>query len=168
MRLLLTITLLIATLTGVRAEKYRKWTESDSKRQIEAKIIDKKLDDSEAKFLTSTGKRIWIDKGKLIPEDRKYIENWVKPVDHISARVVGSGKGWKNVKIVAVAGSRPLVVKAYWREIGKQKKGYPKVFKLKKGEEKTVVCRVGNNYTVKGFVGRELVEEEKWNRKTGL
>ncbi|MGA0900656.1 MAG: hypothetical protein ACO3SO_09650 [Luteolibacter sp.] len=168
MRFILIPIILLLPLTRIYADDFRKWTEAESKRQIEAKIVDKKLDDSEAKLLMRNGKAIWMSKDRLIPEDQKYIEIRIKPVDHISARVVGSGKGRKKVEVTAVAGSRPLVVKAFWKDSGKQPKGYPKVYKLKKGEEKTFTYEASNEYIVRGWSGKDLVDEEGWNTKTGL
>ena len=158
----------IGSIIALDAEDFRKWTEAETKRQIEAKIVDKKLDDSGAKLLIKNGKAIWISADKLIPEDQKYIENWIKPVDHISARVVGSGKGWKKVEVTAVAGSRPLTVRAFWKDSGSQPKGYPIVYKLKKGEEKTFTYKASNKYIVRARAGEDLVDEEGWNTKTGL
>ena len=158
----------LAAVMGTKAEDYRQWTEAETKRQIEAKIVDKKLDDSEAELVMRNGTSVWMKKDRLIAEDQKYIENWVKPVDHITARVVGSGQGWKKVEVTAVAGSKPLVVKAFWRGWGRQPRGYPKVYKLKKGETKTFTYRGGNKYVVRGFYGNEKVDEESWDSKSGL
>ena len=168
MRLFHIAMLLLATLAGLRAEDYRKWTEDETKQQIKAKMISKNLDGSEAKLLMLNGKIVSMSKSRLIAKDQDYFENWVDPEDHISARVVGSGKGWKSVKIAAVAGNNSLVVKVFWRDSGKQPKGYPKVYKLKKGQEKTFTCKVSNDYKVQGFSGKKLVDEERWNKKTGL
>jgi hypothetical protein len=168
MQFILAPIILLLVITRTYAEDYRKWTEAESKRQIEAKIVDKKLDDSEARLLMRDGKALWMTKERLIPEDQKYIEDWIKPVDHITARVVGSGKGRKKVEVTAVAGSRPLVVKAFWRDSGEQPKGYPKVYNLKKGEEKTFTYEASNEYIVRGWSGKDLVDEEGWNTKTGL
>ena len=168
MRILLTTLTLFGSIIGLHAEGYRKWTEAETKRQIDAKIVDKKLDDSEAKLLMRNGKVIWMSAERLVPEDQKYIKDWFKPVDHISARVVGSSKGRKKVKVTAMAGYRPLIVKAYWKDKGSQPEGYPKVYKLKKGEEKTFTYEASNEYVVKGWSGKELVDEEAWNTKTGL
>ena len=168
MRLILTTSLFLATLSGLRAENYRKWTDAETKQKTEAKIVDKKPDDSEAKLFMRNGKEVWMRKDRLVQEDQEYIENWIYPVDHISARVVGSGKGKKKVEVTAIAGSMPLVVKAFWKDLGKQPKGYPKVYKLKKGEQKRFTYEASNKYVVKAWSGRNLVDAEAWNTKTGL
>ncbi|MFU8772596.1 MAG: hypothetical protein ACNA8H_09280 [Anaerolineales bacterium] len=123
---------------------------------------------SEVRVLMRSGKTVWLRKDRLIPEDQRFIDNWIKPVDHISARIVGSSKGKKKVMITAMAGSRPLVVKAFWRDSGSQPKGYPIVYNLKEGEKKTFTYEASNKYVVKGWSGNELVDEEAWNSKTGL
>lgn len=164
---LLTIMILAAGLTA-RAENFRKWTEAESKRQIEAKIVGKRLDGSQANLRMRDGKSVWIETERLIEGDQEYIRNWVKPVDHITARVKGFGKGWKTIEVTAVAGSGPLTVKAYWTAQGEQPKGYPKVFKLGKGEESTFTYKASDEYTVKAWSGKELVDEERWDSKTGL
>lgn len=153
-------------LTGLRAGEFRKWTEAETERVIYAMIIDKKLDDSEARLSKRGGKSFWIAKDKLIEEDQKYIEEWVKPVKHITARVIASGNGGKKVEVTAVAGSKDMTVKAYWDGKKKQPKGYPKIYEVKKGEELKFTYKAGNKYTVKGFYGDEVVDEESWDSKT--
>ena len=168
MKLLIIVTLfnLAALLHG--EEPFRQWKEADGKRSIEAKIVDKRLDDTAARLVLKGGKSLWIEAKVLIKEDQDYIKNWIKRTKHIKAKPVAMGKGWKRIKIEATAGSRDLVVKAYWRSKGKQPKGYPKVFKLKKGEEKIIEVKVGPEYMVRGYHKKEIVDEEKWNTKTGL
>ena len=61
-----------------------------------------------------------------------------------------------------------MCIRDSWRSKGKQPKGYPKVFKLKKGEEKIIEVKVGREYMVRGYHKKEIVDEEKWNAKTGL
>jgi hypothetical protein len=86
----------------------------------------------------------------------------------LSARVVGSGKGQKKVEVVMIAGSKPITVRAYWRDGGRLRKGYPKVYNLKAGEKKTITYVASNEYIVKAWAGKELVDVEAWNSKTGL
>jgi hypothetical protein len=163
---LLLLTLIVSALCS-HAEDFRKWTDAESTRQIDAKIVDKKLDNSEAKLLMRDGSSLWLKTARFVKDDQMYIERWVKPVDHITARIVAFGDGWKKIEVTAVAGSRPLTVKAYWGT-GKEPKGYPKVVKLKRGEEKSFTYKASNKYRVKGWAGDELVDEERWDTKTGL
>ncbi len=160
--------LLLVTVTGLYADEYRKWTEAETKRQIEAQIVDKKFDDSQAKLIFRDGKVVWMNTIGLIPEDQKYIKNWVVPIVHITARVVGSSKGRKKVEVTAIAGSRKLTVKAFWNEKATQPKGYTITRELKIGEKITFIYEASNEYVVKGWSGKELVDEESWNKKTGL
>ncbi len=142
----------------------RTWTESESKREIVAEITDKKLDSSEAELRLQNGKRVWIKAERLIEADQEHIKKWIKPVDHLKVRVVGSGKGTKKVEVTAVAGSRNLRIVAQ-RSPNDQR---PITRTLKPGEEATFTYDAGNNYVVKAWDGKELVDEESWNKKTGL
>jgi len=143
------------------------WTEADGKRKIEACIIDKGLDGGGARLALRNGKTFWIEAEKLSKMDREYIRDWVKPMDHITAKLIGSGKGRKKVKVKIVAGTQDLVIKAYYTEKKKQPKGYPKIFNVKRGETSEFTYTAGNDYIIKAFHNKKEIEFESWRKKTG-
>jgi len=159
------IATLITTLmlSNLYAEAFRTWTEAETKRTIIAKIKDKKIDDSEAHVLTKDGKSIWLKSVELIKKDQEYIKKWVKPVDHLSVRVVGFKKGSKKLEVIAVAGSQAMKVRG--RRPGKKK---PIERKLAAGETLKFEYWAPREYWVRAFYGKKMIEEETDKSKTGL
>lgn len=164
-RYLLTIVVCFAvTVLNLQGEEYRKWTEVETGRQIEAVMKDKKLDESAAQLLLKDGNSLWIEVSRLSDQDKEYIKKWIKPVKHLTCRIVGFKKGTKRIKVVAKAGARGVEVVAY-RSPGDKK---PISKKLKAGEEIEFEYEASNKYVVKAWSGKDLVDEESWNSKTGL
>ena len=155
---------LIAASLSIGSAEIRTWTETETKREIIAEITDKKLDGSEAQLRLRNGKTVWIKAQRLIEDDQEYIKKWIKLVDHLKARVVGSGKGTKKVKVTALAGSRNLKIVAQ-QSPGDQ---LPIVRTLKPGEKVEFTYDASNNYVVKAWDGKDMVDEERWDKKTGL
>jgi len=149
------------------AGEYRSWTESTTKRTVKGRIIDKSLDDKKARLARPNGTSFWIETNKLTRTDREYIMKWVKPIKYLSARVTASGRDVKTVKVDAFAGTRDLVIKAYYNGSKSQPQGYPKIHKLKKGESKSFTYKGGNKYTIKAFDNGKMVAEVSWRKKTG-
>lgn len=151
------------------AEDYRTWTDEETGRTLEAVMIRKNSTSESAQVRTRADKTFWLKAAKLIEEDREYIKLWVKPEEHLTARIAKSGKKGRTIEVVAKAGSKPMEIKAYWRdEVNRQPIGYPRVYKLKKGENRTFTYNAGKRYLVRAFWDGKLVDEEAWNSKTGL
>lgn len=162
MKHFIAILLIAFTALSSAADEFRKWTDAETGRQIEGKIVDKKLDDSEAKLLLRNGRNTWVKAERLTEVDQEYIRVWSKAVDHLTTKVTAMGKGWKELTITAVAGSEDLTVKAFWfSEEGKRRKGYPKVFEIPKGEEREITVRVGKNYKIEAWQNATLVETKR-------
>lgn len=159
----LTLLTLFITSLCLQAESYRKWTEASTKRSIVAKIKDKKLDNSEAQLLTKQGKVMWFKSEDLVSEDQVYIKKWVKPVDHLTVKVIGSKKGGKKLEVTAVAGSQAMKVRCHR---GRHKKPLEK--KLKVGQTITFEYWAPREYWVRAFYGKKMVDEETEKSKTGL
>lgn len=155
---------ILSMTTLLNAEDYRQWTETESGRQIEAMITDKKFDGSEAKLVMRNSKVFWIKAASLTEKDREYIKNWVKQVDHLSCRVVGKSKSGKRVKVMALAGEKPMKVAAYDYPNDKT----PITKNLKAGEELEFEYDATDKYVVKAWSDGVLVDEEAWNKKSGL
>lgn len=171
-KLLLCITLIL--IQPSFAEDFRTWTDVSSGRTLSAKIIKKKIKGDAAYVEIKGGKRVWLQAKELSKEDQKFINDWVKPVDHLSVRVVGTGKGYKIVEITANAGVRPMKV-VTWKPIGRKKKAH--VMKLGTGETKVYRVKVVRNYDCKAYGGvrgrkrwnyPNLVDHESHDRKTGF
>lgn len=146
------------------AEEFRDWTKAETEQVISAKIVGKRIDNTGVHLRLKNGRAYWVEAKDLIEADREFIKAWVKPVDHIQTRVVSSGKGYKVVEITAEAGNKDLLIKAYWDEGDSHSKKY----RLKKGEMRTFTYRAGHKYRVEALAGDEVVDAEKWNKKTGL
>ena len=160
---IITTILLLIAFNSSFASGYRTWTEAVTGRTLEAKITDKKFDNSSAKLFTKKGKSMWIEVKKFIPKDQEYIKKWVKPIDHLTVRVVGTKKGQKKLKVEAVSGSQAMKV-VYYRPGRKRNI----VKHLKVGESLTIEYWTSRKYWVRAYNGKTLVEEETDKRKTGL
>lgn len=125
---------------------------------------DKKLDETEALILLKSGKSVWLESSRLSEEDKTYIKNWIKPVNHLTCRIVGFSKGSKRIKVSAVSGARPLKVVAFKLVGGKK----PLTKNLKAGEELEFEYEATNEWVVKAWSGEDLVDEESWKKKSGL
>lgn len=155
---------LTTSLKAVETENLRKWTESESKKVIEARIVDKTSDNAKARLEFAGGTQVWVEASRLSEKDKEYIRKWIKPIKHITARVVGSSKGGKKISVTVKAGSRHLSVSAY-RYPGDRK---PIKKKLKPGGEVAFTYTASNRYIVKAWSGGKLVDRESWDSKTGL
>ena len=153
----------LLTVTGSVAEEFRTWTQDGTKRTIVAKISDKKLDDSAARVRTKTGQYVWLQTRDLIAADQDYIKKWVKPVDRLTVRVTGSGKGLKKIEVVAQAGPKTMRVK------GKRPSPKPPVdYEVAAGQSFKFEFWAPREYWVRAYENGKLMEEETDKTKTGL
>lgn len=170
----LLLCLVVILVNPAFAAGYRTWTEADSGRTVEAQPIEKKIEGDAILVLTREGKRFWLQTKDLIKKDQEFIKDWVPEVDHLSVRVVGSGKGYKVIEITAKSGGKPMkvVTKNLYRDPSK-----PHVLKIPAGQTKVYEVKVIRNYTCRAFAGNkvkrkmrfnELVDEESHDKKTGL
>ena len=140
---------------------YRTWTQKETGRTIEAKAVDKKGDGSSIQVFTKRNKRVWLKTSTLSEEDQTYIEEWSKPVDHLSIRVAGSGKGYKLIEITAKAGGYPVRVVTS-NQFSDQT---PHVQDLDENESLTYKVKLGHKYTVTVYQGHPSLDEETTNIK---
>ena len=156
---------LASTILTSYAGDFRTWTEAGSKRTIDGTITDKKSDGSAAKIVTKDDKTVWIESAKLLPADQEYIRKWIGADGRLTVRVIGSGKGWKELKVSFQAGASPLDVQAYdkWphRTRGPSRN-------LKAGESGEFSYRAHSEYRVIAWSESKEVDRETDKRKTGL
>jgi len=158
-------TLLIGLITSSNtfAEDFRTWTQDRTKRTIVAKITDKKMDDSAARLRTRAGRYVWLQSSDLIPADQDYIKKWVKPIDRLTVRVVGSSRGRKKLEVVAQAGPKTMKVQ------GKRPRPQrPIEYEVAAGKSFKFEFWAPREYWVRAYESGKLVEEETDKTKTGL
>ena len=149
--------------TNTFAEKFRTWTQDETKRTIVARITDKKLDNSSAQVRTKAGRYIWLRSSDLIAKDQDYIKKWAKPFDRLTGRVKGSRKGRKKIEVVAQAGPKPMKVE------GRQPSPKPPVrHQVAAGQMIKFEFWAPGEYWVRAYEDGKLMEEETDKTKTGL
>ena len=160
--------LVIAALSLVaRAEEFRIWTQKETGRTLEAKMLDKRVDNSEAKLLMKNGRAVWVKSKTLSDQDQEYIKNWVREAkDILSARVIGSKRGGrKHVEVTVVANAKPLKIVCYGTATAT---GDAALTKDVEANGKAVFdFWSGVKYRVEAWSGNELVDVETNARKTG-
>jgi hypothetical protein len=159
------ILILLAALTISASAQYRTWTQEATGRTIRAKITDKADDHSKAKVVTINGKVFWLKSSDLSQADQEFILEWAPKIDHLSARVVKSGKGAKEIRVTAQAQARELVLTVI------HDNGDPdSVVYIGKDETIDKTFTVGSRYEVELHDDETgaLIDAEKWNKKTGL
>lgn len=160
---------------SISAAEYRLWFDAKTNKSITAETLDKRLDNSEVKVRIKGGRIVWIKTARLCAEDIEFVKSWVKPVDHLTARVVGFRRGGiKKLKITAQAGGKDMKVVIYKTAHD----GLTKTELLSPGEVREIVIEVRSDYEVKAWEGEtdvdgdvvwgDLVDEESHRRKTGL
>ncbi|BCU78785.1 hypothetical protein [Luteolibacter sp. LG18] len=157
------ILLFLTSLPAV-AEDFRQWKEVAGDREITAKILDKKLDSSSVQLSIKDGKTIWLECSKLSKADQDYVQKWARPFKHITARVIASGKGWKEVQVTAKAGPKKLIVNAYHTHPNDGH--FTKA--VEAGTELTFSYKALNDYSVTGAEDGKIIDKESSDRKTGL
>jgi len=161
-----TLTAIVAamlTLTSSLADDFRTWTQNETKRTIVAKINDKKLDDSAVQVRLKTGRYVWLQTVDLVADDQTYIKKWVKPIDRLTVRVTGSGKGMKKIEVVAQAGPKTMKVR------GKRPRPKPPIeYEVEAGKTFKFEFWAPREYWVRAYEAGKLIEEETDKSKTGL
>ena len=128
-------------------------------------MTDKAEDHSKAKVATINGKVFWLDSADLSQADQEFILNWEPEIDHLAARVIKSGKGSKVIRVTARAQARELVLTVIHNN------GRPdSVIQIVKDAfvERTFTVGVRYEVILRDKETGEIVDDEKWNRKTGL
>lgn len=142
----------------------RVWTDSKTERTLEGKIVDKHRDGTRIEIRKKEGGHVWLKIDRLIEKDQKYARMWVKPQNAISISNKKLMKGGLRViKVRAQAGLKPMSVKVITKYT-------PSLVtkKLKAGELADFTVTVGKGYSVSGYHGKTLVDQETALRKTGL
>lgn len=151
--------------TPVFADEYRKWTDEKTGKTIDARVRDKRSDNTAVEVEKRGGGTVWLQAERLVQGDKNYIKLWMKAEDHLTARVVGSGSGRKRVKITAKAGLKTMKVYAYYSETSKR----PLVVRtIQKGKEIEFEFEGLTNYRVVAKWGKKVVDKETFKKKTGL
>ena len=144
----------------------RVWTEETSRRMIEGKIDGKKADNSSVRIIPKAGPPAWLETAKLVKADQDYVKAWVDLGVRLEARVIASGKGWKDVEVKYWAGASPSRIHAHdtWPD---RRRG-PIRRQVKPEESGSFTYRAHNEYRVIAYVGDKEVARETDKRKTGL
>jgi hypothetical protein len=160
------LVLLAMTSSFLHAGDFRAWTEASSKRTIEGTITDKKSDSSAAKIVTKEDRTVWLEASKLTPGDQDFIKKWISPGGRLSAKVIASGKGWKELKVSYQSGASPLNVEGH--DVWPDRRKGPIRKAIKAGESGEFSYKAHNEYRVIAFSEGKEVDRETDKRKTGL
>lgn len=156
----------LITLATAHAAEFRTWTQQATGRTITAKITEKTKDHAKAKVVTRSGKVHWLKSSDLSQDDQEYVLNWEPPVDHLTCRVVKSGDGAKVIRATVTATKEAVRL-----QIGPcpRTKNYHFLY-VPKDQQMTVdfICVSKYDATVSGMDSKAILDQEKWNRKTGL
>lgn len=131
---------------SLAASEYRVWTNLSGK-EIEARIIAKKPDDSAANLSMKDGKSYWVNAVDLIQADRDFIAAWKKKplgFEHLTVEMTGNpGKGLKTLKVVVSAWNKPLILTMTSNHPNRKK---PTTHQIPAHESVTLEFETGNNY----------------------
>jgi len=152
----------------------RTWTQKSSGKTIEARPSFKNSDSSEIHVINGKGKTLRLKTATLSDDDQEFIKEWTPPVEHLTVRIVGSGKGYKMIEIEAKAGSHPIEVKTKpthpYQTTHSQKiaKGKSMTYRVKVKPEYTATALKGTKNNKGGMTYSEPLDQETHHRKTGL
>lgn len=146
-------------------EPLREWTDEATGRVIEAELVGKSKDAKRISLRLATGRRVDVEISRLAKKDKTYATSWILAANQITARVVGSGKGWKKVKVTATASTKGGTVYAYYYD----NSYLAQTRRLSPGQTITFEYQARKNYHVR-FVDSDGVtkDEESWKKKTGI
>ena len=158
--------LLLAMALPVSAEEFRTWTNMNGQK-IEARIIDKKPDNSEARLSMKTGKSPWVKSATLSKEDVEYITAWKKkPMGFAYLTVTTAsteGNGYRTIHIVASAHDKPLIT-SVWK-YASQSSPAKKTIPAGKTLEWDATVRADFRVSIATEDG-EVMDEETLSKKT--
>lgn len=142
----------------------RVWTDSKTSRTLKGVITDKHSSGKKIEIRKDGGGYVWLTIEQLIEKDQDYAKMWVKAQDSISLVNKRVKKGGERViKVYALAGTKAMKVEIITKTI----KGT--VFKtMKAGEKLDFEITVRKGYSVSGYHGTQLVDQETALKKTGL
>ena len=153
----------LTSLCSAEVEFFREWqSKDDKKKTIKAAIIAKSLDGKKLQFRFEDRNAFWYEADKFADKHQNYFKNWVKPREHLAVLLKKHGSG-KLVKIIATAGSQKLRVDCYSHYKGKVKM----TRWVEPGQSKNFDFKASNEYVIKAYWGKRLVDKESWIRKTG-
>lgn len=146
------------------ATNSRVWTDSKTGRTLEGVITDKHREGKKIEIRKDGGGYVWLTIAQLIEKDQDYAKMWVKAQDSITIVNKSTKTGGSRViKVYALAGIKPMTVKII------TKTNPPIVTKsLKAGEKLDFEITVHKGYSVSGYHGTKLVDQETALKKTGL
>jgi hypothetical protein len=116
--------------------------------------------------MPKSGPPAWLDTAKLVKADRDYVKAWIDLGVRLEARVIASGKGWKEVEVKYWAGASPSQIHAHdtWPD---RRRG-PIRRQVKPEESGSFTYKAHNEYRVIAYVGDKEVARETDKRKAGL
>lgn len=147
------------------AERARTWTEETTGKKIEGTLADKRSDNSAVQLKLTTGKTVWLKVERLVKADREYIARWIPADDHVTLRVLKISRGSRTLTVTAKAGTKKMKVLAYALDYSPQLRTTKWI---EAGDQVSFDFTAGKRYRVDAFHGSELVDQESWDRKTGL
>ena len=146
-----------------QASQFRTWTQAATGKSIVAKMTDKARDHSKAQVVTKRGKVYWLKSSTLAQKDQEYILRWGPPIDHLSCRVVKSGRGMKTIRVTVTTQQSPMRLR-----IGPLRNGYYKSVDIPKDSRWTQDVECDSKYHARLTSNGAIVDQESWNKKTGL
>ena len=63
---------------SAKADQWRIFTDAKSGRTLTAKVASKNLGISKVELILKSGKKVWIDIGRLTEKDQRFVEGWEK------------------------------------------------------------------------------------------
>ena len=160
------IIFIFSLLTGglLSAEHFHVWTEAASGRQLEAMLSDVTPDKSQAFLVGRNGQGFWVATSRLGAGDQQRIRAWVKPMEHIELQVVGTGFGWRNVRVTVTAGTQPLTI--YAKKAPHHKKAAVKK-SLQPGQKVVFTYKTSRRYQVSAWSNGKMIEQKNWKTGSG-
>ena len=157
--------ILVALRLDAVAGPEKEWqSKSDLSQVIRAEIVAKSLDGKKLQFKYPNKNIFWYSADSFAEKHQKYFKNWIKPDEHLDARVIKSGDhNQKTIEVKARAGSQKMVVKVFRHY--KSSVSFKKT--IEPGKELVFQFSGTEKYAVRAFWGDEQVDYELWNKKTG-
>jgi|GEM_PF-5881051 len=109
-----------SNLVCLKGEEFRVWMEVASGKKIEAKIMEKRADNSEIRIMLKNLQSNWIQVNRLSPDDQDYVKNWIVKDVKLNVQTVATARkdtswneAWANlspdgVEFLRLAGSEEL------------------------------------------------------------
>ena len=156
--------LLVLAASGLALAESRIWTDEESGRTIEGALVEKSSANDRIRIEKPGGSSVWVNVDRLVKADRDYAHYWEKHENLISSVVKKSGKGWREVAVLAKGGTHggQVVMLRYGPNSSKI------IEEVKRGEERNFSFRGDKNWIVRFVLNGRVLDEESALKKTGL